>query len=200
MHRWHMPSYLLPVALAHDVLRFPNLIPDTAVPMKSITTRTRSVTCQIGGSLSSPASTLMSPHSPQILNRNLTSPLRSVQQSTRVLPPATRLSSLLTKFCSLATNSWPDLAPARFDLQLTQVLQACQLLDATLGLLGKRWSRSHWRAGRGRVWQSDSKKKGATTANKPGNTTCVLMRARWLRQTQRCIRVRPRARATHVAT
>ena len=105
MHRWHMPSYLLPVALAHDVLRFPNLIPDTAVPMKSITTRTRSVTCQIGGSLSSPASTLMSPHSPQILNRNLTSPLRSVQQSTRVLPPATRLSSLLTKFCSLATNS-----------------------------------------------------------------------------------------------
>jgi hypothetical protein len=70
VHGWHMPSYLVCVALAHNVLRFHNLILDTAVPMKLITTRTRSVSGRIGGSLSSPARTVMSTHSPQIINRN----------------------------------------------------------------------------------------------------------------------------------
>ena len=93
------------VALAQDVLRFFNLtLPDTAVPTKLITTRTQSVPDQIEGSLSSPANTVMSPHSPQTTNPKLTYQLRNVQQRTHVPPVATLLSSSMTKFCGSVTN------------------------------------------------------------------------------------------------
>jgi hypothetical protein len=89
---WRMPSYLMRVALAHAALRFPNPIPDTAAPMKSITNRTQSVPGRIGGFLSPPVSTVPSPHSPQTTNRKRTFQSRNVQQCTRALPMATRYS------------------------------------------------------------------------------------------------------------
>jgi hypothetical protein len=101
----HMPLYPVHAAKAHDVPRSLDLIPDTAVPTKLITMQTRSVPGRIGGFLSSPVSTAMSPHSPPTTSRKRTFQLRSVPQGTHVLPVATQLSSLLTKSNGLATNS-----------------------------------------------------------------------------------------------
>ena len=104
VHGWHVPTYLVHVALSQNVLRFPDLIPVTAVPTKSISTRTRLVPTPIRGSLSSPASTVMSPQAPQIINQKLTYQLQNVQQCKRVLPVAIRFFSLLTTFCGTVMN------------------------------------------------------------------------------------------------
>jgi hypothetical protein len=101
-----MPLYLVHVAQAHNVPRSLDLIPDTAVPMKLITSQTRSVPGRIGGFLSSPVNTAMSANSPPTTSRKRTFQLQSVPQRTRVLPVvALQLSSLLTKSYGSATNS-----------------------------------------------------------------------------------------------
>jgi hypothetical protein len=102
---WHMPLYLVHVAQAHNAPRSLDLILDTTVPTKLITTQTRSVPGRIGGFFSSPVSTAMSPHYPPTTSRKQTFQLRSEPQRTRALPVATQSSSLLTKSYGLATNS-----------------------------------------------------------------------------------------------
>jgi hypothetical protein len=97
--------YLVHVAQAHNLPRSLDLIPDTAVPTKLITTQTQSVPGLIGGFLSALVSTAMSPHSPPTTSQKRTFQLQSVPQRTRALPVATQLSLLLTKSYGLATNS-----------------------------------------------------------------------------------------------
>jgi hypothetical protein len=98
-------SYLVHVAQAHNLPRSLDLIPDTAVPTKLITTQTQSVPGLIGGFLSALVSTAMSPHSPPTTSQKRTFQLQSVPQRTRALPVATQSSSLLNKSYDLTTNS-----------------------------------------------------------------------------------------------